>query len=323
MPFLSRGRAESVYRVFFATDVHGSDRCFAKFLAAAKVYQADALILGGDLAGKGIVPIIELGQGKYRVRFQGAVRELVADELEAQRRIIRFNGLYPLVMDEASVRELEDPAKLNAAFAAAITDQIRRWCTLAAERLPESVRCVITPGNDDPYVIDDTLRAADRVECPEKQVVQVGSFWLASFGTTNRTPWDSEREADEADLKREIDSVLHGLPDGRALWFNFHAPPRGCGLDTAVKLDADLRPVVERGMVLTEPVGSIAVRDAILQYRPLVGLHGHIHEAGGTCKLGSTLCINPGSDYSSGVLKGVIVQVDSAGRPTAHLLTNG
>ena len=43
-------------RIFFATDVHGSERCFRKFLAAATVYEAEVLLLGGDVAGKGLVP---------------------------------------------------------------------------------------------------------------------------------------------------------------------------------------------------------------------------------------------------------------------------
>jgi hypothetical protein len=45
-------------RIYFATDVHGSEVCFRKFLAAAKVYEADVIILGGDFAGKAIVPVL-------------------------------------------------------------------------------------------------------------------------------------------------------------------------------------------------------------------------------------------------------------------------
>jgi Icc-related predicted phosphoesterase len=54
--FGSRAKKRAL-RIFFATDVHGSDRCFRKFIAAAETYDADALILGGDIAGKGLVPI--------------------------------------------------------------------------------------------------------------------------------------------------------------------------------------------------------------------------------------------------------------------------
>ena len=35
-------------RIYFATDIHGSEVCWRKFLNAARFYQADKLILGGD-----------------------------------------------------------------------------------------------------------------------------------------------------------------------------------------------------------------------------------------------------------------------------------
>jgi len=46
---------------FFATDVHGSDICWKKFINAGKFYKADVIILGGDMTGKAIVPIIHQG----------------------------------------------------------------------------------------------------------------------------------------------------------------------------------------------------------------------------------------------------------------------
>jgi Icc-related predicted phosphoesterase len=57
-------------------------------------------------------------------------------------------------------------------------------------------------------------------------------------------------------------------------------------------------------------VGSQAVKDAILQYQPLLGLHGHVHESPGAHKIGTTLSINPGSDYGDGILRGAIVDID-------------
>ncbi|MCL6544390.1 MAG: nickel-dependent hydrogenase large subunit, partial [Bryobacteraceae bacterium] len=49
---------DDMKRIFFSTDIHGSDVCFRKFLSCAKHLQADALILGGDLTGKMVVPIV-------------------------------------------------------------------------------------------------------------------------------------------------------------------------------------------------------------------------------------------------------------------------
>jgi Icc-related predicted phosphoesterase len=56
-------------RIFFTSDVHGSDVCFMKFINAAKVYQVDVLILGGDVTGKMIVPIVRQPDGTYFSEF--------------------------------------------------------------------------------------------------------------------------------------------------------------------------------------------------------------------------------------------------------------
>ena len=60
-------------------------------------------------------------------------------------------------------------------------------------------------------------------------------------------------------------------------------------------------------------VGSIAVRAAIEKYQPLLGLHGHIHESRSAQKIGRTLCINPGSEYGEGVLRGILLELSSKG----------
>ena len=50
-------------RLFFATDVHGSEVCWRKFINSAKHYEADVLILGGDMTGKAVVPIVDSARG--------------------------------------------------------------------------------------------------------------------------------------------------------------------------------------------------------------------------------------------------------------------
>ena len=71
------------------------------------------------------------------------------------------------------------------------------------------------------------------------------------------------------------------------------------------------------------PVGSKAVRDAIKRYQPVVGLHGHIHESRGAQQIGSTLCINPGSDYTADVLRGAVVDIGDDGSYRDFLFTAG
>lgn len=312
------------FRLFFATDVHGSDRCFRKFLAAATAYEADALLLGGDVAGKAMVPIVAEGKSRYSFVFQGASATIEEDELETVKARINFNGFYPRVTDQADMERMSaEPAYVVELFEDMIARQLAEWCELAAQRLPESVRCIITPGNDDPYVIDDVLAAASKVECPERATVQVGPVWVASLGDTNRTPWSTDREFDEDELATRIAQMVAPYADGRPLVFNFHCPPYDTKLDTAAKLDDEFRPVLDHGQPVEIPVGSTAVRHAVEQYSPVAGLHGHIHESQYVTRIGKSWCFNPGSDYSSGVLKGLILDLEDNGDLRNHLFTSG
>jgi uncharacterized protein len=321
---LRPGRRPAAYRVFFATDVHGSDRCFRKFLAAARAYHADALILGGDVAGKAMVPILTEGTAHYSFTFQGVRESVGADDLGSVAARLNFNGFYPRVVEADELARLaEDPDYVVQVFADAIVRQLDEWCHLAAERLPDDVRCIITPGNDDPFAIDPVLATASKVECPEHTVVEVGPVWLASMGDTNRTPWATDREYDEEVLADRIAAFVDPVADGRPLMFNFHCPPYNTRLDVAAKLDGDFRPVLDHGQPVEIPVGSTAVRQAIEQYRPVVGVHGHIHESQFVTRLGRCWCFNPGSDYSSGVLKGVILDLEESGGLRNHLFTSG
>ena len=220
----------------------------------------------------------------------------------------------------------QDPAELDRLFREEIVAQVQRWCDLADERLDPSVRCIITPGNDDPLDIDAVLRAADRlVECPERELCEVGPVVLASLGDVTPTPWNTEREFSEEQLAERIAAMMDAVPPGQPLtWIvNFHCPPFGSGLDVAPELDATLKPVIRGGRPSFVPVGSRAVREAIKRYRPVVGLHGHIHESRAVQKIGPTLCINPGSDYTADLLRGVVVDIAGDGSYLDFLLTAG
>src|SRR5262245_65628184 len=58
--------SEKLTRLFFASDFHGSQRIFRKFLNAAKHYAADVLVMGGDVVGKLAIPVIREGKDRYR-----------------------------------------------------------------------------------------------------------------------------------------------------------------------------------------------------------------------------------------------------------------
>ena len=317
-------RRSKPYRVFFATDVHGSDRCFRKFLAAASVYEANAIILGGDVAGKAMIPVVPAGNDTYTYALQGAQQTVAAADLDAAKQRMNFNGFYPRVTEPEEVaRMADDPEYVARLFDEAIIEQITGWCELAAERLADEVRCLITPGNDDPRVIDAVLDQATKVECSELATVEVGPVWLSSLGNTNRTPWDTEREFEEDDLAHQISEMVDPYTAKGPLMFNFHCPPYASRLDTVPKLDGDFRPVLKNGTPIEVPVGSTAVREAIERYQPVVAMHGHIHESPGAMQIGRSWCFNPGSEYGSGVLKGLIVDLEEDGSMRSYLFTNG
>jgi Icc-related predicted phosphoesterase len=295
-------------RLFFATDIHGSERCFRKFLNAGSFYGADVLVMGGDMTGKMLLPVVALEDGRYAATISGRERVVDADELPALKALVANGGMYA---HECSVDELaalrDDPAAVDALFRSLMTDTIERWLGLAAERLNGRV-CLMAPGNDDPAFVDALLDGSSVVVNPEGRVTTLpGGYELISCGTSNPTPWDTPRELPEESLGEliEASAVLVERPE-RAI-FNLHVPPRDTPIDQAVMLDGELRPVLEAGSPVIAGVGSSAVRAAIERYQPMLGLHGHIHESRGEARIGRTVSLNPGSEYGEGVLRGVLV----------------
>jgi len=280
-------------------------------------------VLGGDIAGKGLVPI-RSDNGSLSAKVRGEMVTVPRAEEERLRAEINRLGFYSVITGPAEVVRMEnDGAYLVGAFERAIIDQIQDWCKLADERLPASVRCIITPGNDDPKAIDPVLKSAPRIESPEAELVELGPVLMASCGDVTPTPWNTEREYPEEELGRRLEAILDPAPPGSKVVVNFHCPPYGTGLDFAAELDSELRPVIRGGRPSIIPVGSKAVRDVIKKYQPVVGLHGHIHESRAAQKIGTTMCLNPGSDYSADVLRGAIVDFAQDGSYIDFLFTTG
>jgi len=305
-------RSKNFTRIFFATDIHGSEPCFMKFINAASFYKADVIVLGGDITGKQIVAI-EQRQDYWLGHLFG--QEWVArdqDELARLESQIRSNGFYPVVVTPGEMAELEaNPDKVEALFSQVMSETVSRWMRIAEDRLRgQPVKCFISPGNDDHFDLDRILSGSDVVLFPEGQVVDLdGVHTMASCGYANMTPWHCPRDIPEAELRKRLETILARLENPSHCIFNFHAPPYDSTLDTAQELDGDLKPVLVGGQPHMIPVGSQAVRDMIEKYQPIAGLHGHIHECRGAVELGHTLCMNPGSEYSEGILRGALVNI--------------
>jgi Icc-related predicted phosphoesterase len=313
--------------LFFATDLHGSETCFRKFVAAARFYGADLLVLGGDLTGKLVIPLVEQPSGRFRAWVHGRERlldEAGAAELERQARVA---GSYTRRMDPEEHRRLEaDPEAVQQLFAELMASTLRRWLRYADERLDGSeVRILTAPGNDDPWMVDDVLaeHGGGRVVLAEGEIVEVApGHELVTTGWTNKTPWNTPREYPEEAIAERLDTLAAGLADPAGALFNLHVPPYDSRLDTAPLLGQDLKVKTSMGGEATAPVGSTAVRDAIERHQPLLSLHGHIHESGGAVRLGRTLAINAGSEYGEGVLRGVLVTV-GGGKVLRYQATTG
>jgi Icc-related predicted phosphoesterase len=313
-------------RVFFITDVHGSTRCFKKFLNAAKFYKAGILVLGGDLTGKVLIPIVDQGDGTYRCRFEGNELSL-KNSKEVDGVVARAvdAGLYTRIMTRKEFDEVSaDPKNVTAAFNKAMVDRVAEWVRLAEERLGNTdVKCYISPGNDDLFDVDPVLSSSSYVINPEGRAVSIdGEHEMITLGYTNHTPWHSPREVDEEELGRNIESLAAGISNMKTAIFNIHVPPINSPIDRAPMVDENLKVVVRAGQVQMTSAGSTACRDAIEKYQPMLGIHGHIHESHGFVMIGRTLCANPGSDYGEGVLRGFLAEIEGD-KIKSHMLTTG
>jgi Icc-related predicted phosphoesterase len=316
----------TVTRIFFATDIHGSEKCFKKFINAASFYKANTIILGGDITAKMIVTVVKQSDGSYKAKYLGGEYSArTDDELQTLKDRIRYIGYIPYLTDTTEVNDLQsDPKKVDELFRTLITSDVENWLSIAEERLKgKGIKCFILPGNDDRLDIDGLIEKSSVAINPEGKLFRIDAdHEMISTGYANITPWNCPRDIPEEQLAAKIESMASKVENMKNCIFTFHCPPIGSGLDDAPKLDADFRPVVKGGQMIMESVGSKAIREAIVKYQPLLGLHGHIHEARGVTKIGRTLCMNPGSEYSEGILRGVVVNLGKDDI-LSHLLVSG
>jgi Icc-related predicted phosphoesterase len=306
----------SEFKVFFATDIHGSDVCWKKFVNAGKFFDCQVLVMGGDMTGKMLVPIVDIGGGRLRIRLAGEERIVKRDELDRMRKLVSDSGYYPYETTPDEVAALEaDRGAVERLFQAKMTETLERWLAIADERLGGTeTQVFLGPANDDPPFVDEVLAGGGRVRNPDGEVVELPAGWrMISCGWSNPTPWDSPREMPEDALLERIEGEVARLESMERAIFNLHVPPKDSQLDKAALLNPDLSPVMAGGAPVIAGVGSEAVRTSIERHQPPLALHGHIHESRGAVKIGRTLCINPGSEYGDGILRGAIVTLSEKG----------
>jgi Icc-related predicted phosphoesterase len=304
-------------RILFATDVHGSDPVWKKFIRGAEFYKADVLILGGDITGKSVVTVTDNQDGTYFTEFQEQKHDLRDKaELDHFEGIVRRTGSYLYLGTKSDLEELEKNKKrADEIFSQLILARLKEWVEFADSNATTPV--YVNAGNDDEPGVDDVLAASKKVVQPEDKVVMVDSkHEMISAGFANLTPWHCPRDLTEEEIEKRIERKVSQLRDPKSAIFNFHCPPVDSGLDTCPKLDSSVyppKPILDGGGLVLFGAGSTSVRRAIEKCQPMLGLHGHIHESKNATRIGKTVCINPGSEYGEGILRAVLVNIDDSG----------
>lgn len=308
--------------IFFASDLHGSNVCFKKFVNAVQFYSANVLIMGGDMTGKAVMPIAEQPDGSWLAFQAGSTVKLKSAE-EVDKFVKRSGdmGLYPAVMSENEYRRLRDDEHMrHELFKKLVLTRVREWCDFAGQKLAgKDVPFITSPGNDDFLEIDEVLRASPHVEFHEMEVSLLRGYEVLHCGGSNKTPWDTEREYTEEEYQERFARLVPQVKDMSRCIFNVHVPPHGTALDQCPKLDERLQVVFEMGNPVQMHAGSTTVYETIETHQPLLGLHGHIHEGRGQVRIGKTVCVNPGSVYPEGLLQGVLVTLQDGAVKSVHL----
>jgi Icc-related predicted phosphoesterase len=330
MSFFSKKKSTPMTRLFFATDIHGSERTYRKFINAGKFYNVNVIVMGGDIQGKLLIPIIKETNGHYRATLQGSLLKInTEDELKQLQERIGLLGFYSQILDEDEYKSLADkPEEVDKLFHKLARERLSAWVDLAETRLKGTgIRCFVTGGNDDdPEVLEAIKEGGESfIPCEGKIVSIDDDHTMASVGFSNPTPWHTPREIPDEKLGEIIEDMCAQVKDFGHCIFNFHVPPIDSTLDSCPKLDWNTdppSPIISGGQIVFAGAGSQAVRKAIETYQPMLSLHGHIHESQGMIKIGRTTSINPGSEYGEGILRGCLVTF-ADGKIEGYQMTSG
>lgn len=300
---------EEQVRILFVSDLHGSDVTFRKFLNAGKMYNANVLIIGGDIAGKALVPIVDLENGTYQIENKIMDKSFLAEKIKEFSK----QGLYYVIVNKKEFKEMQDNEELvRKYFREAMINKLRDWIKIADERYGDNgVPIYINLGNDDPEFLFDVISESKIMKKCEGEIIKIESFEMISFGYSNPTPWHTPREMEDDKIYEVLKEQMKKVQNPANTILNIHPPPYNTNLDLAPLLDKDLKPVVRGGEIVMQHVGSLAVRKIIEEYQPLLGLHGHIHESRAFDKIGRTIIINPGSEYGEGILHAALVILEN------------
>jgi Icc-related predicted phosphoesterase len=168
-----RKKKEQTTRILFATDMHGSEGVWRKFLNASSMLKVNFAICGGDLTGKMIVPVVEQ-EGKFAYYFMGKNHVVEKPELDATFKTIRGIGYYPYQTNEKEYDEMtQDPKKVDAVFHEVMLSTLKNWLDLIPQKVPKETKVVVCPGNDDRPDVDNLVNGHGSVVNGEGKIIQI------------------------------------------------------------------------------------------------------------------------------------------------------
>jgi Icc-related predicted phosphoesterase len=300
-------------RLLFLTDVHGSSAVLKKAVGLANKHRPDALLVGADLLGKGIVEVVDYGDGTYSCPWAYQSYGRFSKEAIAEiENAAAESGMYVLVGTEKELYKIKNDSELMwSAIVDAGTRRLSEWAKYLHDEAADKMTVIWTPGNDDPQRIDKAMVSLEKkygIVYPLRKAVRVGDYEIVSLDYCLPTPWNTPRELPEEKLGTMISMEIGRLADTSMGILNFHQPPYNTKTD-----------VLDKGFLMggETHIGSRALRAAIEKTRPPIPLVvcGHIHESDGIDMLGSTTVVNPGSGYQGGVLRAAIINLER-GAPT-------
>jgi Icc-related predicted phosphoesterase len=315
-------------RIFFASDLHGSELAMNKLLNAAQFYDVKRIVIGGDITGKVLVPIIREGN-RYSLELFGEQKKVKESGLEEVEHEIRVNGEYYHIMERGEYEAVKDnPSEIKRLFIEEMLRSLDAFISKAHEKLRASgARLFLIPGNDDYEEVAQYIKknSDDVVTEFDKKIVDMDGYEMLGYGYSNKTPWNTPRERDESTIQKELSALASKADSSKAIYV-IHVPPFDTKIDLAPELTSDMKQKVSSGYMHMRPVGSTAVRKVLEEMQPIAGLHGHIHESSGRDVIkgssGEVPVFNPGSDYSSGILDGLIIDFDGS-KVTRYNFTKG
>ncbi len=314
-------------RILFVTDTHAATIILNKAINAVHKYNISHLIIAGDITGKELRPIIDIGGNNFDVNFRGKRETVTSDQLPGIKKNFEDYGYYFFECDELKLKELQtNEGQVSSLIEKCALDRLENWLDTLLKRIDLTSTCVmVTPGNDDSFELDSLLNSYEKKGIFSTNVAPdiFQSNEIITIDHVPHTQWSTPRELSERQLKNLISEKVNKLNNPEKAIFNIHCPPYNTQLDLVPELDNFQKRKVFPGGYNYIHVGSTAVRECIENFQPLLGLHGHIHESSGEEKIGKTVCLNPGTEYKIGGFSSYIVEINNDGTLARYFRVEG